>query len=115
MRPSVLLFELSIIPAGGGRHTSALLAEILRLIDRSGLPYQLTPSATCLQGTWNEVMPLIQRCQSRAAARAGHVVTLLKIEHDEDTARPLERYPESVKEKARRPLRTAPARRRSSR
>jgi uncharacterized protein YqgV (UPF0045/DUF77 family) len=51
-----MLAELSIMPIGGDSHTSGKLAEILKLIDASGLPYQLTPTATCIEGKWEEIM-----------------------------------------------------------
>ncbi|WP_250125804.1 thiamine-binding protein [Chroococcidiopsis sp. CCMEE 29] len=44
--------ELSIIPLGGDTHLSTEIAEILKLIDESGLPYQLTPSGKCIEDEW---------------------------------------------------------------
>ena len=43
-----MLAEVSIIPIGGNTHSSAELAKVLKLVDESGLPYQLTPSSTCI-------------------------------------------------------------------
>jgi hypothetical protein len=40
-----MLAELSIMPIGGDSHTSGKLAEILKLIDASGLP--LSTDADC--------------------------------------------------------------------
>lgn len=45
-----MLAELSIVPVGGNPHSSAELAKVLKLIEKSGLAYQLTPSATCIEG-----------------------------------------------------------------
>ncbi|HEY6065194.1 MAG TPA: thiamine-binding protein [Thermoanaerobaculia bacterium] len=47
-----MLAELSIVPLGRGEHLSAALAEILDLVDRSGIRYKFTPSGTCLEGNW---------------------------------------------------------------
>jgi len=44
--------ELSIIPLRSGLHISEEIAEALKLVDASGLPYQLTPSGTCIEGGW---------------------------------------------------------------
>lgn len=108
MNHSVLLVELSIIPVGTGSHTSPLLAHVVRLIMRAGLPYQLTAAGTCLQGTWDEVMPVVRQCHAWAAAHAPHVVTLIKIEQDNDARQPLGQYPRSVEEKTGSPVRVTP-------
>lgn len=81
-----MLVELSIIPVGRSPHTSEELAEVLKLVDESGLPYELTPTATCIEGDWAEVMPVIRLCHERVRARCPHVVTTIMIE-DEDGAR----------------------------
>jgi uncharacterized protein YqgV (UPF0045/DUF77 family) len=39
-----MLAELSILPLGGDSHISDELAEVLKLVDGFGLPYQLTAS-----------------------------------------------------------------------
>jgi uncharacterized protein YqgV (UPF0045/DUF77 family) len=43
---------------GRGPHTSQGLAEILKIIDDSRLPYRLTPLGTCIEGDWDQVMDL---------------------------------------------------------
>jgi uncharacterized protein (TIGR00106 family) len=74
-----MLFELSIIPLGGDEHLSSRIAKILEIIDASGLPYLLTPMGTCIEGEWDEVMPLIQKCHAEARKESPHVVTTIKI------------------------------------
>jgi len=46
-----MLVELTINPLGRGTHLSKDLAEILNVVDASGLPYCLTPFGTCTRGT----------------------------------------------------------------
>lgn len=81
-----MLVEFSIIPVAGDGAMSDEIAEALRIVDRSGLPYQLTPSGTCVEGGWQEVMALIQQCHEQARRTSRHVVTTIKIE-DEEGAR----------------------------
>jgi uncharacterized protein YqgV (UPF0045/DUF77 family) len=50
-----MLAELSIIPVGNGGQPNQELAEVLKVVDSSGLPYQLT-LATCIEGEWSEIM-----------------------------------------------------------
>lgn len=77
-----MLVDLTVIPLRGGRHISDEVAEVIKLIDASGLPYQLTPSGTCIEGEWETVMPLVQRCHHVVRSMSSHVVTLIKIEEE---------------------------------
>lgn len=100
-----MLVELSIIPIGNDSHTSDELAGALRIIEESGLPFELTPSATCIEGTWTEVMPVIQRCHERIRAHCPHVVTTIKIEDEAGATNKLTANVASVEGKVGRPLR----------
>lgn len=77
-----MLVDLSIIPIGTGARLGDELAGILRIVDASDLPYQLTPTGTCLEGSWDEVMPVVRACHEHAREHAGRVVTTLKIDDD---------------------------------
>jgi uncharacterized protein (TIGR00106 family) len=99
-----MLAELSIIPLGGDTHMSDELAEVLKLVDTYGLPYQLTPSGTCIEGEWNEVMELIRQCHSRVRERSPHVITMIKIEDEEGAHDKLSRNVTSVEQKVGRTL-----------
>jgi len=43
-------------PNGLGESFSAHVARILDVIDKNGVPYQLTPMVTILEGEWEDVM-----------------------------------------------------------
>ena len=100
-----MLLEFSIIPLGGDTHVSHEIAEALKIIDESGLPYQLTPSATCIEGNWEEVMPVVQRCHMRLRQTCPHVITSIQIEDEEGAKDKLARNVASVEEKVGHPLR----------
>lgn len=99
-----MLVELSIVPLGCGDHLSEPLAEVLDAIDRSGIPYRLTPSGTCLEGEWDEVMPLVRECHRRMRLRSRHVFTTVRIEDEEGAFDKLTSNVASVEEKLRRRL-----------
>ncbi|MDB6169072.1 MAG: hypothetical protein JWM88_1936 [Verrucomicrobia bacterium] len=100
-----MLAELTIIPVGGDSHLSACLAEVLKLIDASGLRYALTPSATCIEGDWDDVMALVRRCHDHVRLECPHVVTNVKIEDEADDPNKLTSNVVSVEAKAGRRLR----------
>ncbi len=99
-----MLVELSIIPLGGDTHISDEIAEALKIVDASGLPYQLTASGTCIEGQWNEVMNVVRLCHERVRTLSTHVVTLIKIEDEAGAKDKLRSNVESVEQKVGRPL-----------
>lgn len=104
-----MLFEVSVIPLGGDIHMSDELGDVLSVIDRSGLPYQLGPGSTCIEGDWDEAIAVVRDCHREARRRSKHVVTLVKIEDDEGQSGKLLSNVSSVEEKAGRPLQTSAA------
>jgi uncharacterized protein YqgV (UPF0045/DUF77 family) len=95
-----MLFDISVIPLGGDIHLSDELAGVLAVIDRSGLPYQLGPGSTCIEGEWDEAMPLILDCHREARRTSKHVITLIKVEDDEGQRGKIRSNVESVEAKA---------------
>lgn len=84
-----MLVQLEIVPVSGTTHLSDAIAKAVRIIDETDVPYALTPSGTCLEGTWDEVMPVIRRCHERLREDAPHVFTYIRIEDEEGAANKL--------------------------
>jgi uncharacterized protein (TIGR00106 family) len=103
-----MLADLSIVPIGGPKHTSALLARVLTLIADSGLRFQLTPTTTCLEGTWEQITDVARRCHELARNDSSHVVTLLRIEDDAGVESKHAANTASVEEKAGREFPQSP-------
>ncbi len=103
-----MLVEFSIIPVGRDASMSDEVAEVLKIVDTTGLPYQLTPTGTVIEGEWAEVMSTIKMCHDRLRDRHSHLVTTIKIEDEEGATNKLESNITSVEEKLGRTLRTKP-------
>jgi uncharacterized protein (TIGR00106 family) len=58
------------------------MAEILKIVDESGLKYCLTPMGTCIEGEWDDVMELVKRCHEQARRRSMHVMTTVRIDDE---------------------------------
>lgn len=99
-----MLAELSIVALGRGEHLSEAIAEILDVVDRSGIRYKFTPCGTCLEGEWDEVMDVVRRCHAKARAGSRHVFTTIRIEDEEGGTDKLTRNITSVEEKLGRQL-----------
>jgi uncharacterized protein (TIGR00106 family) len=100
-----MLIELAIVPLGGDTHLSDEIAAVVQIVDDSGLPYQLTPSGTCIEGEWDEVMGLARKCHEATRERSPHVMTTIAIEDEEGAHDKLTRNIASVEEKVGRRLR----------
>jgi uncharacterized protein (TIGR00106 family) len=99
-----MLVELMIIPVGTGSHLSGEIAEALKIIDGSGLPYQLTPTGTCIEGEWDQVMQVVRQCHLKMRERTNHVITSIRIEDEAGEHDKLHRNVSSVEEKLGRTL-----------
>lgn len=99
-----MLAELTIVPLNVGDHLSGPLAEVLDIVDRSSVRYKLTPTGTCLEGSWDEVMDVVRACHARMRERSRHVFTTIRIEDEEGEDDKLVRNIVSVEEKLDRPL-----------
>ncbi len=76
----MVLLEFSMTPLTKGESVSAYVARSLDIVDRSGLPYQLTPMGTIVEGEWAEVMAVTQ-CFETMRADCDRVSTQIRIDY----------------------------------
>jgi uncharacterized protein (TIGR00106 family) len=81
-----MIVEFSIVPIGKGEELAGLVAKVIDIVDRSGLPYQLTSMGTIVEGEWDDVLSLIKECHLRMRREASRVSTYITID-DRDRAR----------------------------
>ena len=77
----MVLLEFSMSPVGVGESVSAQVARILDVIDRSGVPYQLTPMGTILEGEWAEVMAVVTACFETLAVDCPRIGVHIKVDY----------------------------------
>ncbi len=75
-----VLLEFSMSPLGKGESVSEYVARSLDIIDRSGLPYQLTAMGTILEGEWDQVIGVVGRCLERMSQDCGRVTCTIKLD-----------------------------------
>ena len=102
----MVLLEFSMSPFGKGESLSKYVARSLDIIDRSGLPYQLTPMGTILEGEWHEVMDVVTKCYERMSADCPRISVSIKVDHREGKAGRLKSKIASVEGKVGRKLET---------
>lgn len=77
----MVLLEFSMSPFGKGESLSRYVARSLEIIDASGLPYQLTPMGTIIEGEFDEVMEVVRACFRRMSEDCDRVSTSIKIDY----------------------------------
>ena len=81
-----MLLELSVIPLGRGRSISADIVDLVRIIDASGLDYQLTAAGTIIEGGWDQLMEVARKCHTEMRQKTGRVITFMKLDDYADRA-----------------------------
>ena len=78
--------EVSVTPLGtAGAGVSEFVAGCLRLVEKSGLNYQLTPMGTIIEGDLDKIFLLLRQMhESPFVAGSGRVSTLIKIDDRRD-------------------------------
>lgn len=99
-----MIADLTIIPVGGDAHTSSVLADVLKAVEASGLDYRLTPTTTCIEGTWDQLTAIAKKAHEIARKTSPHVVTMLRIEDDGVEEGKLKKNIESVELHAGQPF-----------
>jgi uncharacterized protein (TIGR00106 family) len=75
-----MLIEFSIIPVGSGSSIGDRLAEVLRIVDASGLSYKVNPMGTVVEGEWDELFRLIKKCHLTTMKKEERVITTISID-----------------------------------
>ena len=84
-----VLVSVAIIPLGVGDSLSSHVAEVIKVIEASGLPNRTTSMSTEIEGDWDDVMNVVKEAVSvfadkgirtsvslRADIRPGHINTI---------------------------------------
>jgi uncharacterized protein (TIGR00106 family) len=75
-----VLAELSIFPMDKGVSLAAYVARAVKIIQNSGLAYQLGPMSTVIEGDWNQVLDVVGRCQADLAQDCDRILVYLRLD-----------------------------------
>jgi uncharacterized protein (TIGR00106 family) len=102
----MVLLEMSITPLGKGESVSQYVAECVKLVEESGLDYELHAMGTIVEGELPEVLDLMRRCIERVAEHSDRVTCAAKLDfrrgHSGRIRSKVESVEEKLKSKARR-------------
>ena len=103
---SFLVF-VSMTPLGKGESVSKYVAKVVDIVDRSGLPYVLTPMGTIVEGEdWDEVMEVLKRGFEELKKECSRISITMKIDYRQGKSGRLRSKVESVQEKLGRDIKT---------
>ncbi len=101
---SFLVF-VSMTPLGKGESVSRYVARVVDIVDRSGLPYVLTPMGTIIEGeSWEEVMEVLRKGFEELRKECPRISITMKIDYREGKSGRLRSKVESVEEKIGREI-----------
>ncbi len=75
-----VIVDLALFPLDQGQGVGAYVARAVAIIRSSGLAHQLSPMGTCIEGEWDEVLPVVDRCFKALAADSDRVYLTMKAD-----------------------------------
>ncbi len=75
-----MIANFSVVPIGEGNSLSTQVAEVLKVVDESGINYKLHSMGTILEGDWDEILKLIKKCHERTLEDSDRVLTTITID-----------------------------------
>jgi len=105
-----MLASFAVVPMGITGGVKELVAEALKIVDESGLPYELGAMQTTIEGEPEQVMEVILRCHRRVLELAPRVLTHIAIDERRGATGRLEGKVRDVEEIVGKPLRRLPKR-----
>ncbi len=98
-----MLFQLTMFPTDRKRiSSSADVAKVIDLIDRSGLPYRLNAMSTIIEGDWNPVMNLIDRARRMLRKRHSRVYIIITVDDRKGAKKRITGKIDSIEKQLRR-------------
>lgn len=77
----MVLLEFAMAPVDKGEELVEYVSRILDIIDKSGVPYKLTPMSTILEGEWDQVMAVVGACFRELDKDCNRISTNIKIDY----------------------------------
>ena len=102
----MVLLEFSMSPLGKGESVGRYVARSLGIIDKSGVAYRLNPMGTVLEGEWNDVFRVVQKCYERMKKDCNRISCTIKVDYRKGHAGRLESKVTSVEKRLKRKMKS---------
>jgi uncharacterized protein (TIGR00106 family) len=95
-----VIVELSIFPVDtSGASLSPYVARVLRVLQASGLPFELNPMGTCIEGDWEPVWAAVSACMRELQKDSERVYLTVKADWRRGADRRMAAKVDAVREK----------------
>ncbi len=72
--------DLCLVPLGVGVSLSSYLAACQKVIEQTGLDYEIGPNGTAIEGEWDQVFACVRACHEVVHAKGTtRIYTTLKV------------------------------------
>jgi uncharacterized protein (TIGR00106 family) len=79
-----LMTLFSMTPLGKGESVSKYVAKVVDVVDKSGLPYMITPMGTIIESeTWDETMSVLKDGFNLMQQDCSRISVVIKIDYRE--------------------------------
>lgn len=99
-----MLVSFSMFPIGKKESASAEVAKIIDIIDKSGLPYRTSAMSTVVEGDWNSIMSLINKCRLRMRRDNNRIYMVLTMDDRKNAKNRLSGKVKSLENKLKRKI-----------
>jgi uncharacterized protein (TIGR00106 family) len=81
MGENTINLALQVLPQAGGKNSYDLVDSAIKVIQDSGLPYQVCPFETVIEGKYDELMALVKRVHEELEKNGTErLMTYIKIQ-----------------------------------
>ena len=99
-----MLVQFSIVPLGKGSSIGDDIAEVLKIVDSSKLPYKINPMGTVVEGSWAEIVRLIRKCHNTVLRNSERIITTISIDDRKGKKNRIEEKVRSVEKRLKTTL-----------
>jgi uncharacterized protein (TIGR00106 family) len=78
-----MLAELRVTPIGAGPSLLSHVLDLVKVLDRSPLSYQVHPMGTTLEGSLDHILDAVRRCHEAVREKAPRVLIELSLDDRE--------------------------------
>lgn len=95
-----VIVELAIFPVGTSEASlSPYVARVLRVLQASGLPFELNPMGTCVEGDWAPVWAAVSACMEELQKDSDRIYLTVKADWRRGDAPRMAAKKDAVREK----------------
>ncbi|MFH2035538.1 MAG: MTH1187 family thiamine-binding protein [Candidatus Zixiibacteriota bacterium] len=99
-----MLVSFSIFPVGRATSLSKEVAKIIDIIDKSGLKYKTSAMSTTIEGDWDEIMAVINKCRLKLRQKNDRVYLNLVMDDRKGARNRLTGKIDSLEKKLKREI-----------